>query len=1185
MDGGGGDRMDVDVDDKSAGGGTTRRDEGDGPHKDPSSVSPPSPRRRGRGMPKLQLFDLVAGGAFERALEGMGRQEGGEEGVWSYLPLFLQMLRDGSTKSGAEVGDRFDKLLRVVVQNRRADSTEDYLNIARDCCTHLRKGPVAPPTTAFSRMASRLATSSPQPQHSAQSSKTTDSRSASPVPAGGGGEGGEGARQGPAMTEWDVVVAAIDQEKEKANAEAAGGGGGGGGGSDAGGSVSRRDGKQMDLLLEVESLEPKQLMSSGGRQSPSRGVVSRASSPALGVGATVGRGGAAAASGAVEGRGGDGGGGAAVGRSGDGGGGSSESLDLLSQRSLEEELHMLLPVLLAHAPRVRMREASAALLRTRFAPSLLHVSAMNDPLSLESIVLGVCDAVTATPGITATRTSHNVSRRAEELVMRLCGLGAIASVKVRGVLLKRRSLPGICAKVACEVLCDADSFVLSVAAATASGEDDEHTAAAAAAAAVAAAAAAGSSLSKRSGHGRHHRQEDDGGVALGGGGNAGLNSHWFWGHLRKSPAVTEQLLNTVLAKVEALARETVRGGGGAAATAYGDRIAGSTAAPATTAPVGELCAALRAYCELVGLGRPAALTERHLQAAMSAPTDALEAVLLLPSAAPGPAAAATTATVARRGATTSVGGEQDDEAGMSAAVAKLEEIIVGSILLTAGGVAAAATAAVAGGSGAMGGVGSSGGGDKKVDDDGGGSRTAAEGVGAEKGARRCASALRRLLLLCRLTSTGGGGSRKSGNGVRRRCCCCAGLYAALLLRGARFEAVANVVSEVLGSTPPPLTGPGGVDALDALRDAALAASESEFPRPPPSPRPSNNTAADAAAAAAAAASPPMSPRGGPKLASARRGSEVMPPLSLAGGGGSGNASGAPLPTPRVRPRSWSAGSGGGGGRGSGTGKEAAAAAASAAAAVAAAAGGAGWFSEAALADCVKALPPSCSVVAVAAPGSALAPPVSEGVEGEPPAVATAAWGGASVAAAGAGRWRLCPVDCVEEALEQGLLVRCRVDLRDWVLSTILGAGNGTTTSISSSRSSRGGAPGGKVDLHPSLLRVVCLYAKACVAPDLGAGDGAGKAFVMTALLPTEIAEIVQAVDWVGLTVAMPPSKDPLFPGMPPPLPHPSMTPSAGLLQPGGVVVGAPRAAGGGGVRKPGNWTGDVPSGGEVTRRQ
>ena len=34
-----------------------------------------------------------------------------------------------------------------------------------------------------------------------------------------------------------------------------------------------------------------------------------------------------------------------------------------------------------------MREATGALLRTRFAPSLLHVSVMNDPLSLER-----CDA-------------------------------------------------------------------------------------------------------------------------------------------------------------------------------------------------------------------------------------------------------------------------------------------------------------------------------------------------------------------------------------------------------------------------------------------------------------------------------------------------------------------------------------------------------------------------------------------------------------------------------------------------------------------------------------------------------------------------------------------------------------------------------------------------------------------------
>lgn len=60
------------------------------------------------------------------------------------------------------------------------------------------------------------------------------------------------------------VVAAIDAEN--AGSEAGGGGGGGGDGPDVGNAakgaaLARRDGKQMDLLLEVESLEPKQLMS------------------------------------------------------------------------------------------------------------------------------------------------------------------------------------------------------------------------------------------------------------------------------------------------------------------------------------------------------------------------------------------------------------------------------------------------------------------------------------------------------------------------------------------------------------------------------------------------------------------------------------------------------------------------------------------------------------------------------------------------------------------------------------------------------------------------------------------------------------------------------------------------------------------------------------------------------------
>lgn len=57
------------------------------------------------------------------------------------------------------------------------------------------------------------------------------------------------------------MVAAIDAEHD--GSEAGGGGerSDGGNGSKGGVTLPRRDGKQMDLLLEVESLEPKQLMS------------------------------------------------------------------------------------------------------------------------------------------------------------------------------------------------------------------------------------------------------------------------------------------------------------------------------------------------------------------------------------------------------------------------------------------------------------------------------------------------------------------------------------------------------------------------------------------------------------------------------------------------------------------------------------------------------------------------------------------------------------------------------------------------------------------------------------------------------------------------------------------------------------------------------------------------------------
>lgn len=94
---------------------------------------------------------------------------------------------------------------------------------------------------------------------------------------------------------------------------------------------------------------------------------------------------------------------------------------------------------------------------------------------------------------------------------------------------------------------------------------------------------------------------------------------------------------------------------------------------------------------------------------------------------------------------------------------------------------------------------------------------------------------------------------------------------------------------------------------------------------------------------------------------------------------------------------------------------------------------------------------------------------------------------------------------------QGILMRQRVDVRDWVLSAMKSSGVAM------------GRAGAFLGLHPSLVRVVCLYAAACVTPDAAGDDGEvggmgrermASVFVMTPILPTEVAKIVRAVDWV-----------------------------------------------------------------------
>lgn len=96
-------------------------------------------------------------------------------------------------------------------------------------------------------------------------------------------------------------------------------------------------------------------------------------------------------------------------------------------------------------------------------------------------------------------------------------------------------------------------------------------------------------------------------------------------------------------------------------------------------------------------------------------------------------------------------------------------------------------------------------------------------------------------------------------------------------------------------------------------------------------------------------------------------------------------------------------------------------------------------------------------------------------------------------------------------------MRQRVDVRDWVLSAIKSSG------VTMGRA-RGSSEGSFLGLHPSLVRVVCLYAAACVTPDSAGEDGEvggtgreriASVFVMTPILPTEVVKIVSGVDWVS----------------------------------------------------------------------
>lgn len=212
-----------------------------------------------------------------------------------------------------------------------------------------------------------------------------------------------------------------------------------------------------------------------------------------------------------------------------------------------------------------------------------------------------------------------------------------------------------------------------------------------------------------------------------------------------------QLLGAVLARVDVLSRQA------------------ETTTTAEAAVVGDLCFTLRAYCVLAALGRPA-LRPQHVRAFITVPQCAFRALLAsYPSSSPPPV-------------------DNDDAAGnaVPAAVSRLEEVLLCAIVVTAGRLGVPITA------------------NENVRSDGrggqqhsrifeaeedtlssavaAGERGKGKGAELEDGMRLCGMALGDLVKLSR--SVNGG--------------CYAALYGTMLLRGARLEALMEVVGDVLG---------------------------------------------------------------------------------------------------------------------------------------------------------------------------------------------------------------------------------------------------------------------------------------------------------------------------------------------------------------------------------------------------
>ncbi|CAM9768051.1 unnamed protein product, partial [Chrysoparadoxa australica] len=350
-----------------------------------------------------ELFELIQAGQINSFL-AVGSHEA------SYLPLLLQLLRDtegggqgipqnATPDPGSERSLTLDRLVEVAVRSPDADTVDSYLGHAAECCVEGLK------------------------QHDSKGKVT-------------------GADQ-PEMKE-EAVVEQTEAPKAKGRAKKAKAEGKGGkskaskgkGKAQAKGSQSKEEAKGQGKVASGKS-PGKETVTPVVETKVAQGLPSfEVASPRQRL-AIVLKELLRLMKNALE--------------------GATADSDLLGRRGMEEELRIILPVLLAAAPSLKLNEVTCAVMRARSAPRLLEAVVQNDPLALDPVVEGVGMTGAAIEG-----GSDRLKERALQTLHQLSGLSRATARRIRASLYAKRCMPSAWVALTCTHLHDPDLFVLQM---------------------------------------------------------------------------------------------------------------------------------------------------------------------------------------------------------------------------------------------------------------------------------------------------------------------------------------------------------------------------------------------------------------------------------------------------------------------------------------------------------------------------------------------------------------------------------------------------------------------------------------------------------------------------------------------------------------------------------------------------